>query len=84
MLTSICVGIIAGFLAGKIMKGAGYGIIVDLILGLLGGFVGGWIFGMLGIGGGGIIWRIVISTVGAVILVWIAHMVKGNTATTTL
>jgi uncharacterized membrane protein YeaQ/YmgE (transglycosylase-associated protein family) len=82
MLITICVGIIAGFLAGKIMKGAGYGILVDLLLGLVGGVIGGWLFGMLGIGGGGIIWSILVATVGAVILVWLVHMIKGNSSST--
>jgi uncharacterized membrane protein YeaQ/YmgE (transglycosylase-associated protein family) len=76
MLVAIIVGILAGFLAGQIMKGGGYGILIDLLLGLVGGLIGGWLFGMLGIGGGGIIWQIVIATVGAVILVAITRMIK--------
>ena len=62
----IVVGLIAGWLAGQVMKGGGYGVLVDIILGILGGVVGGWVFGLLGIwpGGGligshrcGICWR---------------------------
>ena len=44
----IC-GLIAGWLAGQVMKGGGYGVVVDIILGILGGVLGGWVFGMLGI-----------------------------------
>ena len=44
----IVVGLIAGWLAGQVMKGGGYGVVVDIILGLLGGVLGGWIFGQLG------------------------------------
>jgi uncharacterized membrane protein YeaQ/YmgE (transglycosylase-associated protein family) len=77
MLYWIIVGIIAGWLAGKIIRGAGYGLIADLVLGLIGGVVGGWIFGALGIAGpNGLIGGILIATVGAVILVWISHIVR--------
>jgi uncharacterized membrane protein YeaQ/YmgE (transglycosylase-associated protein family) len=80
ILVSIIVGIIAGFLAGKIMKGSGYGVLMDLVLGLLGGLVGGFITSAVGVGGGGLIWSIVIATLGAVLLVWLARMVSGNRA----
>jgi uncharacterized membrane protein YeaQ/YmgE (transglycosylase-associated protein family) len=43
MLYSIIVGLIAGWLAGQVMKGGGYGVIADILLGLLGGLVGGWV-----------------------------------------
>jgi uncharacterized membrane protein YeaQ/YmgE (transglycosylase-associated protein family) len=73
----IVVGLIAGWLAGKVMKGGGYGVLVDTILGMLGGIVGGWVFGMLRIWpGGGIIGSILVAFVGAVILVWIARKLK--------
>jgi len=76
-LTWIIVGLIAGWLAGKVMKGGGYGVIVDIILGILGGILGGWIFGMLGIWpGGGIIGSIIVAFVGAVILVWLTRLLK--------
>src|SRR5437867_3876211 len=58
MIYAIIVGILAGWLAGQIMKGGGYGVLIDLLLGLLGGIIGGWLFGMLGIGGGGLVWQI--------------------------
>ncbi len=73
----IVVGLIAGWLAGKVMKGGGYGVIVDIILGILGGILGGWIFGMLGIWpGGGIIGSLIVAFIGAVILVWITRLLK--------
>ena len=52
-LAWIVVGLIAGWLAGQVMRGGGYGVLVDIILGLLGGVLGGWIFGQLGIWPGG-------------------------------
>ncbi len=77
IITWILVGLIAGWLAGQVMKGGGYGILVDLILGLLGGVVGGWLFGALGVWpGGGMIGAIIVAFVGAVILVGISRLIK--------
>jgi uncharacterized membrane protein YeaQ/YmgE (transglycosylase-associated protein family) len=77
MLYSIIVGLIAGWLAGQVMKGGGYGIIIDIVLGLLGGILGGWLFGAMGIWpGGGLIGSIIVSFIGAVILVAITRMLK--------
>jgi len=73
----IVVGLIAGWLAGQVMKGGGYGVLVDIILGILGGVLGGWVFGQLGIWpGGGILGAIIVSFVGAVILVAITRLLK--------
>ena len=73
----ILVGLIAGWLAGKVMKGGGYGVIVDIVLGILGGYLGGWLFGMMGIWpGGGMIGAIIVAFIGAVILVGITRLIK--------
>jgi uncharacterized membrane protein YeaQ/YmgE (transglycosylase-associated protein family) len=77
ILAWIVVGLIAGWLAGQVMKGGGYGVVVDIILGILGGVVGGWIFGALGIWhGGGMIGSIIVAFIGAVILVAITRLFK--------
>jgi uncharacterized membrane protein YeaQ/YmgE (transglycosylase-associated protein family) len=77
LLYSVIVGLIAGWLAGVVMKGGGYGVLVDIVLGILGGILGGWIFSMLGIGaGGGLIGSIIVSFVGAVVLVGITRLLK--------
>jgi uncharacterized membrane protein YeaQ/YmgE (transglycosylase-associated protein family) len=77
IITWILVGLIAGWLAGQVMKGGGYGVLVDIILGIVGGVVGGWVFGALGIWpGGGIIGAILVAFVGAVILVAISRLLK--------
>jgi uncharacterized membrane protein YeaQ/YmgE (transglycosylase-associated protein family) len=77
MLYFIVVGLIAGWLAGQVMKGGGYGVLVDIILGILGAIFGGWLFGKLGIWpGGGIIGSIIVAFIGAVILVWITRLIK--------
>jgi len=72
----VVVGLIAGWLAGKVMKGGGYGVIMDIILGIAGAILGGWVFGLLGIHAGGIIGSIVVAFIGAVILVWITRLLK--------
>jgi uncharacterized membrane protein YeaQ/YmgE (transglycosylase-associated protein family) len=73
----IVVGLIAGWLAGQVMKGGGYGVLVDIILGILGGVLGGWLFGSLGIWpGGGIIGSLIVAFIGAVILVGITRLLK--------
>ena len=77
VISWIVVGLIAGWLAGRVMKGSGYGVLVDIVLGILGGVVGGWIFGMLGIWpAGGLIGSIVVAFVGAIILVSITRVLK--------
>jgi uncharacterized membrane protein YeaQ/YmgE (transglycosylase-associated protein family) len=77
VITWILVGLVAGWLAGQVMKGGGYGVLVDIILGILGGVVGGWVFGALGIWpGGGLLGAIIVAFVGAVILVAITRLIK--------
>jgi uncharacterized membrane protein YeaQ/YmgE (transglycosylase-associated protein family) len=77
ILAWLFVGLVAGWLAGLVMKGGGYGMIVDMILGILGGFLGGWLFGKLGIWpAGGMIGSIIVAFVGAVILVAITRVLK--------
>ena len=76
LLYWIIVGLIAGWLAGQVMKGGGYGVLADIVLGILGGIVGGWIFGMLGIGAGGLVGSIIVAFVGAVVLVGITRVLK--------
>ena len=76
-LAWIIVGLIAGWLAGQVMKGGGYGILVDIILGILGGVLGGWLFGLLGLHlGDGMIASIIVAFVGAVVLVGITRLLK--------
>ena len=72
----IVVGLIAGWLAGKVMKGGGYGVLMDIVLGIAGGILGGWVFGLLGLYAGSRIGQLVVAFVGAVILVWIVRQIK--------
>jgi uncharacterized membrane protein YeaQ/YmgE (transglycosylase-associated protein family) len=70
----IIIGLVAGWLAGKISRGRGFGCITDIILGVVGSFIGGWIFIKLGIFGGGFLYSLAAATLGAVLLVFIAHL----------
>src|SRR5215472_16531615 len=76
LLYWLIVGLIAGWLAGVVMKGGGYGIAMDIVLGVLGAVVGGWIFSMLGLGSVGLIGGIIVAFVGAVALVAVTRVVK--------
>ena len=77
MIYSIIVGLVAGWLAGQVMKGGGYGVLMDIVLGLLGGVIGGWVFGALGIfPGAGVVGSIIVAFVGAVILVALSRMLR--------
>jgi len=77
MLYSILVGLIAGWLAGQMMKGGGYGVLMDIVLGLLGGVIGGWLFSSAGVfPGGGIIGSIAVSFIGAVLLIALTRMIR--------
>ena len=73
LLWEIASGILAGFLAGQIMRGRGYGVLIDLLLGLVGSVVGGFIFGLLGLHGYGLVGQLVTATAGAVMLIWVAR-----------
>ena len=73
----ILVGLIAGWLAGKLMKGGGFGVIGDIVVGILGALVGGWLFGTLGVSsGGGLLGAILVATVGAVVLIFVVRLFK--------
>ena len=81
MLVAIIVGIIAGFLAGRIMNGGGYGILMDLLLGVGGGLVGSIVLGLLGITGHGLVGSVLVATFGAVLLIWAARWMRSNRGT---
>jgi uncharacterized membrane protein YeaQ/YmgE (transglycosylase-associated protein family) len=77
LLAWLIVGLIAGFLASRVMRGGGYGLIGDIVVGIIGAFLGGWLAGFLGIGGNyGLIGSIVIAFIGACILIAILHAVS--------
>jgi len=74
----VIIGLIAGWLAGTVSRGRGFGCIADIILGMVGAILGGWIFSKLGIFGGGFVYSLAAATVGAVFLVLIARLFSGG------
>ena len=81
MIMALLIGCLAGFLAGKIMNGSGYGLLADLALGLLGGIVGRFALGLVGIGAYGIIGSILVATFGAVMLIYLVRWVRSSNGT---
>ena len=77
LLYAILIGAIAGWLAGKIMKGGGFGLLINIILGIVGGAVGNWLFGILNISiGSGAIGDVITGVIGAVALLFVAGLFK--------
>lgn len=77
LIWNLLIGVAAGWIAGQIMKGSSYGLVGDLILGLIGSVLGRFLLGLLGIWAGyGLISSLVVSTLGAVALVWVVRKLK--------
>ena len=76
LILFLVVGVVAGWLAGRIMKGKGFGLVGDLVVGVIGAFIGVWLFGLLGISAGGILGLLVAALVGALVLLYVIRMVK--------
>ncbi len=75
----IIVGLIAGFITGKLMKGSGFGAIGDIVVGIVGAVIGGFIMRSLGYAGqGGLLYTILVAVVGAVLLTLLLRLVTGN------
>jgi uncharacterized membrane protein YeaQ/YmgE (transglycosylase-associated protein family) len=72
----LVVGLIAGWLAGKIMQGSGFGLVGDLVVGILGAVLGGWLFSLVGIAAWGFVGSIVVAVVGALVLLYVVRVVK--------
>lgn len=75
----IVVGLIAGALAGLVVRGGGYGIVGDIIVGIIGALIGGWIFSRFGVGTSGLIGSIIVAFIGACILIAILRLIAGAT-----
>ena len=73
LIWQIVIGILAGWLAGKIMRGRGFGVLIDLLLGIVGSVLGGFVFGLLGLYSSGFIGSLVVATAGAMLLLYIAR-----------
>jgi uncharacterized membrane protein YeaQ/YmgE (transglycosylase-associated protein family) len=67
---------VAGWLAGKITKGSGYGVLGDIVIGVIGAFVGGFLFRLVGIVAYGLLGSLIVATIGAVVMVYIVRALK--------
>jgi uncharacterized membrane protein YeaQ/YmgE (transglycosylase-associated protein family) len=78
LLGWIVIGLLAGWIAGELSRGSGFGCLGNIAIGLVGSILGGWIFSKLGIWGGGFVYSLAAATVGAVVLVLIARLFSGG------
>ena len=76
LIAFLVIGAVAGWLAGTLMKGGGFGLLGNIVVGILGAVIGGWVFGLLGISAGGMLGSIVTATAGAAILLFFVGMIK--------
>jgi uncharacterized membrane protein YeaQ/YmgE (transglycosylase-associated protein family) len=76
LIFTLIIGAVAGWLAGKIMKGKGFGVIGNIVVGVVGAVLGGFLFGLLGVSAGGMVGSLVTATIGAIVLLWIVSLVK--------
>jgi len=71
------IGLVAGWLAGMLMKGGGFGIVGDIVVGIVGALIGGFLFSSLGLSsGGGLLGAIIVATIGAVVLIFVLRLIK--------
>ena len=76
LIIFLAIGAVAGWLAGTLVKGGGFGLLGDIAVGIIGAIIGGFVFGLLGISAGGLLGAIITATVGAVILLYLVRLVK--------
>ena len=72
----LVIGLVAGWLASRIMRGRGFGLVGDLVVGVIGAFLGGWLFNLLGISLGGILGALVTALIGAIVLLYLLRLIK--------
>lgn len=72
----VLVGLVAGWLAGILMKGGGFGVLGDIVVGIIGALIGGFLFSALGVSAGGLLGAIIVATIGAVVLIFLLRLIK--------
>ena len=77
VIAFLVIGAVAGWLAGKVMKGSGFGLVGNFVVGIVGALIGGFVFGLPGINAGGFIGSIVMATIGAVLLLYLVKLLRG-------
>jgi uncharacterized membrane protein YeaQ/YmgE (transglycosylase-associated protein family) len=76
LILFVLIGAIAGWLAGQIMKGRGFGVVGNIVVGVIGAFLGGFVFRLLGFAAFGLLAQLITATVGAIILLWIVSYLR--------
>lgn len=76
LLSYIIIGLLAGWIASHLMEGRGYGLLGDIVIGIIGAFLGGYIFAWLGIAAGGFIGNLVVSAIGAIVLLFLVNLLR--------
>jgi len=76
LVVFLVIGAVAGWLAGVVMKGGGFGLVGDIVVGIVGAVVGGWLFGVFGITAGGLVGAIITAFVGACVLLFVIRLIK--------
>jgi uncharacterized membrane protein YeaQ/YmgE (transglycosylase-associated protein family) len=76
LILFLVIGLVAGWLASRIMRAGPFGLVGDLIVGVAGAFIGGWLFGLIGISAGGILGSLVIALIGAIVLLYVLRLIK--------
>jgi uncharacterized membrane protein YeaQ/YmgE (transglycosylase-associated protein family) len=76
LIIFLAIGAVAGWLAGNLMRGGGFGLIGNIVVGIIGAVVGGSVFGVLGITAGGIFGSIITATAGAALLIFVVGLIK--------
>ena len=77
IIISLILGAVAGWLAGNIMRGGGFGLLWNIIIGVIGGFIGSFVMNLLHVNtGGGIVWQVIVGVIGACLLLWIISLFK--------
>lgn len=72
----ILIGLVAGWLAGQLVKGGGFGVVGDIVLGILGALLGGFLFSALGVSSAGLLGSIITATIGAILLIFLLRAIK--------
>jgi uncharacterized membrane protein YeaQ/YmgE (transglycosylase-associated protein family) len=77
LLIFLAIGAVAGWLAGSLMKGGGFGLLGNIVVGIIGAFVGGFLFNLIGISAGaGLVGSLITSVTGAVVLLFVVGLIK--------
>ncbi len=76
IIAFLIIGLLAGWLAGKIMKGRGFGLLGNIVVGWIGAFIGGFLFDLVGVTAYGFIGSVITATVGAIVLLWLIGLFK--------